>query len=204
MKLRLFSFPALGLFLLFLAGCYPEGPEYTDEYDIVVTNYDEACDFKAKKFYAMPDSVVKIDGQYDPAQGPDFIDPYYSNLIVNRIKSNLNSRGFVEVADTGMADVIILTGALEVTNITYSYWYDYWGYYYGYGWYYPYPVVSTYTTGSLIMTMIDRKALNPSGNARGVWLAVVNGLMEGASTDFVSRINKGIDQSFNQSPYLTH
>jgi hypothetical protein len=194
----------LGLFLLLLAGCYPAGPEYTDEYDIVFTNYDDATDFKSKKFYSIPDEVVAIDGSYDPATGPDFIDPTYSALIINRIKSNMTSYGYTLVADTGQADLIILPGALEVTNVTYTYWYDYWGYYYGYGWYYPYPTVTTYTTGSLIMTMIDRKNLNPSNNARVVWSGIVNGLMEGASTDFGSRINKGIDQAFRQSPYLAH
>jgi hypothetical protein len=204
MKLRLFSVPVLGLFLLLLAGCYPAGPEYTDEYDIVFTAYDDATDFKTKKFYAIPDEVVEIDGTYDPATGPDFIDPAYSALIINRIKSNMASYGYTLVADTGQADVIILPGALQVTNVTYTYWYDYWGYYYGYGWYYPYPTVTTYTTGSLIMTMIDRKNLNPSNNARVVWSGIVNGLLEGASSDFGSRINKGIDQAFRQSPYLAH
>lgn len=203
MKLRLLCIPLLGLGLLCLSGCYPEGPEYTDEYDVVFTNHDDATNFKEKVYYSMPDDVVKIDGEYDPAQGPDFINPVYSAQIVNRIKSNLNALGYIEVQDTGFADIIILTGALEVTNISYSYWYDYWGYYYGYGWYYPYPVVTSYTTGSLIMSMIDRRNLNPSDKARGIWVGIINGLMEGGG-DVAGRINKGIDQAFRQSPYLSH
>lgn len=203
MKRTILRVPILGLLFL-LAGCYPQGPEYTDEFDIVFTNYDESASFKALKYYAIPDEVVDINGNYDPAQGPEFISPQYSTLIINRIKSNMNALGYTEVADTGQADVIILPGALEVTNITYSYWYSYWDYYYGYGWYYPYTTVSTYTTGSLIMTMVDRKNLNPANKGRAIWFGVVNGLLEGASADFGSRINKGIDQAFRQSPYLSH
>src|SRR5688572_1701082 len=99
MNRRFLHIPFLGLFFL-LAGCYPQGPEYTDEFDIVYTNYDESTNFKEKKFYAMPDQVVDINGNYDPGTGPEFIDPAYSALIINRIKSNMNAIGYELVADT--------------------------------------------------------------------------------------------------------
>ncbi len=39
-------------------------------------------------------------------------------------------------------------------------------------------------------------------NYKVVWAGIVNGLLEGTSTDFPSRINKSIDQAFTQSAYL--
>ncbi|MBL0342769.1 MAG: DUF4136 domain-containing protein [Bacteroidetes bacterium] len=96
---------------------------------------------------------------------------------------------------------------LEVTSTTY--YYDYWDYYYGWyygpgygGWYYPYPVTSSYTTGTLILNMVDNKNPNPSNKGKIVWVGLVNGLLEGSSADYINRINKTIDQSFAQSTYL--
>ena len=48
------------------------------------------------------------------------------------------------------------------------------------------------------------KLVNPANKRRAIWYGIVNGLLEGASADFGSRINKGIDQAFRQSPYLSH
>ena len=50
------------LVLPMIAGCYPNGAEYTDELDIVYTNYASTFDFKTKHTFAMPDSVIKING----------------------------------------------------------------------------------------------------------------------------------------------
>jgi Domain of unknown function (DUF4136) len=198
------------LMLLFLAtsmaGCYPDGPDSIDEYDIVYTNYDDQFVFSGKPTYAMPDSVVKITGAASTGEPIEFVNQTYGKIICDRIKSNMASRGYTLVNNPSQADLVLFPSALEVTNITY--YYDYWGYYYGWyypggGYYYPYyPTVTTYTTGSLIMTIADIKNVNPSGKNKVVWLGIINGLLEGSSTDFPGRINKSIDQAFTQSTYL--
>ncbi len=61
-----------------------------------------------------------------------------------------------------------------------------------------YPSVSSYTTGTLVMTLVANGAdyIDPT---RG-WTAAANGLLSGAYN--TTRVNKAIDQAFEQSPYL--
>ena len=190
-----------------LAGCYPDGPDNVDEYDIVYTNYDQQFSFAGKRTYAIPDSVVKITGAAATGEEVSFINPIYSDLIIARIKSNMDSRGYQLVGNAAIADVVVFPSALEVTNITY--YYDYWSYYYGWyyppgygGWYYPYPVTTSYTTGTLILSMTYNNHPSPTNRDEVVWLGLVNGLLEGNNSDYPKRINTSIDQAFAQSEYL--
>jgi hypothetical protein len=48
----------LGIFLLW--GCYPQGPDYIEEMDVVITYHKDTYDFASKATYAMPDRIVKI------------------------------------------------------------------------------------------------------------------------------------------------
>jgi len=98
------------------------------------------------------------------------------------------------------ADLVLFPAAW--TNTTIYYWYDYWCWYYpyycGWGWGWGYPSVSSYTTGTLLMTLVadGDDYVEPFR----VWSAAANGLLSGAyNTD---RVLKTIDQAFEQSPYL--
>ena len=190
-----------------LAGCYPDGPDYVDEYDIVYTNYNDQYNFSGKLTYAMPDSVVKITGSVIDGEPVEFLNPTYSNLILGQIEANMLSRGYQRVNLIDDPDYVLFPSAIEITNI--SYYYDYWGYYYGWyyppyygGWYYPYPIVTSYTTGTVIMSLIDNQNFNPSDKQEAVWTGLINGVLEGASTDYAGRIRRSIDQAFTQSQYL--
>ena len=208
MKRNLYVLLVLFFLSSTMIGCYPDGPEYVDEYDIVYTNYDDGFSFGGKKTYAMPDSVVKITGSAIEGDPLEFVNQAYANNIIGRLETNMLARGYERVEMIDNPDLVLFPSAMEVTNI--SYYYDYWGYYYGWyyppyygGWYYPYyPTVTTYTTGSLFITMTDNINVNPSEKHKVVWLGIGNGLLEGTSTDFNSRISKAIDQAFAQSPYL--
>ena len=46
--------------LVTLAGCYPDGADYVEELDLVLTDYNKDFDFASKGTFAMPDSVIKI------------------------------------------------------------------------------------------------------------------------------------------------
>ena len=147
---------------------------------------------------AMPDNVVKVTG--DPDEDPEFIDEPYNTQIINMIAANMETLGWTRVVDPANADLALFPAAW--TNTTIYYWYDYWcwwyPYYCGWGWYYP-GYYSSYTTGTLVMTLIeDENAIEPYR----VWTAAINGLLSGHYNQ--SRVSKSIDQAFEQSPYLAN
>lgn len=192
-----------------LSGCYPEGAEYIDDYDLVYTDYSPTYDFQGSTTYSLPDSVVKITGNLEEGELPEKVDPIYANEILGKIRDNMNSYGWTRVNVDQDPDVVILPSMLAVTTTTVSYP-GYWGWYYpyyGYGWYYPGyypPTISSYTTGSLIIQMTNPNDVSPSETIPVVWLGVVNGLLEGTTSGMIVRIDKTVDQAFAQSQYLKH
>jgi hypothetical protein len=202
MKSRLVSlvlFASLGL----LWGCYPEGPEYVDELDIVYSNYDPEFDFQSKGTYSLPDKIVKITGDDDA--DIEYVSDLYGVPTLARIDQNMQDLGWTKV-DADVADVHLLPAAWTTTTVfNWGYWGDYWCWYYPYycggGWYYPYyPTNSSYTTGTLLMTMTDPNEESAIGSTRVVWISAINGLYQGSYN--ASRINSTIDQAFKQSSYL--
>jgi hypothetical protein len=200
----------LGLSIFLLWGCYPQESGYVNDYDIVGTNYDKEFQFSQHKTYALPDSIVSI-GDQTLTGKVVFVDQKTADLILNQIRANLNQLGWVE-KDTSVADIILLPSAFKNTNVYYYYDYAYWGWYYpgyypGYGWGYPgygypYPVASSYETGTLFMQMTYRKGIEAS-SVPVVWTGIINGLLNvGSSSSVNSRITTTINQAFKQSPYL--
>ena len=186
--------------VLILAGCYPDGAEYYEETDIVYTNYEESFDFTSKGTYSMPDKIVKVTGNIAEGEDPEFVKEPYNTQMLQKIESNMTAMGYSKIEDPKNADLVLFPAVW--TNTTVYYWYDYWCWYYpyycGWGWGWGYPSVSTFTTGTLLMTLVadGDEYVEPSI----MWTAAINGLMSGAFD--VSRVNFGIDQAFKQSPYL--
>lgn len=193
----LFVLSLLGLFW----GCYPDAQEYYSDYDIVYTNYDNTNTFTGKKNYIITDKIAKFTGNLAEGEQPEYLKEPYASQILTQIKQNMTNMGYTLVSSSSTADVALIPTAIEITTVGYyyDYWYGYWGWY---GWYYPYPITYSYTTGSLVMNLLDAKAESPDGKKRIVWTGIVNGLLEGSTTDFMNRMTKSIDQSFTQSPYL--
>ena len=198
MKTKLFYMLAL---VLILAGCYPGGAEYYEETDIVYTNYEESFDFASKGTYSIPDKIVKVTGNIAEGEDPEFVKEPYNTQILQKIESNMTAMGYSKIEDPKNADIVMFPAVW--TNTTVYYWYDYWcwwyyPYYCGWGWGWGYPSVSTYTTGTLVMTLIadGDEYVEPTT----MWTAAINGLLSGAYDG--SRVNFGIDQAFKQSPYL--
>jgi len=196
---------SLTAIVFLLTQCYPAGPDYVEELDLVYTNYDPATDFVAKKTYAIPDKIMKIDDDLVAGGDPNFVKEPYATQLIEKMKLNMANNGWTLVSKNANPgpDVLLAPVAYELTT-TYYYGGGYWDWWYGgwYGWYYPYPVTTSYSTGSLIVTMLDPKNLSPDEKMRAVWGFIINGLLEGSSSDFASRYSKGIDQAFTQSPYL--
>jgi len=197
-KILLFS-----LFIL-LAGCYPDGPEYTDELDSVYTNYSPDFNFSQPLTYSLPDGVIDVDG--NPDNSPVFIDTNFSDAIISSLKSNLNAQGWTEVDENDDPDVVVLAAAMDSNFLYYSV--DWWGWYYpghfpGWGWYYPgyYPTyISGFSVGTIVIQMTSPSGI--TGNQVPVeWVCVINGLLEGTDAYIIDRIDANIDQAFMQSPF---
>jgi hypothetical protein len=197
MKQKFLSLVLIAM-LSFLWGCYPDGAEYYEETDIVYTNYDDKYDFKSKGTYSIPDKIVKITGNLVDGEDPEFVKEPYNTQVLQKIQSNMTAMGYTKVTDPATADLVMFPAVW--TNTTVYYYYDYWCWYYPYycGWGWGYPSVSSYTTGTLLMTLVadGEEFVQPTN----VWTSAANGLMSGYYD--VTRVNSAIDQAFKQSPYL--
>lgn len=185
-----------------LWGCYPNGPDYVEELDVVLTSHNASYDFVSKTTYAMPDKIVKITGNLGEGEEPEYVPSATGNLILDRIATNMTNLGWTRVSKESKPDLLLTPGSLETTTI--YYWYDYW-YWWGYGSYYPYwgypPVsYSSYTTGTLLMTLIDPKDLETNGNPIRQWTGAGTGIM--VSGFDANRVYGAIDKAFELSPYL--
>jgi hypothetical protein len=191
---------------LLIAGCYPGGPDYVEELDVVLTHHNPDYAFGIKATYSMPDAIVKITGNLQEGQAPSFIPAGTAALVLSKIEENMTALGYERVPlSSGDADLLLLPAAWEVTTV--SYWYDYWywwygGYYPNWGWggYYPPVYVTSYTTGTLLMNLIDKTVIGANGNPVTQWSGAVNGVL--TYTYDATRVNAGIDKAFDQSPYL--
>jgi hypothetical protein len=183
-----------------LVGCYPQGPEYTEDLDVVLTNFQSGYDFSSKGTYARPDKIVKITGNLQEGDDPAYIPDATAALIFAEIDKNMQNLGYSKVDVSDDPDLLLAPASWETTTI--FYYYDYW--YWWYGGYYPgwgYPAYGgSYTTGTLLMTLIDPAVVGANGNVVLQWTGAVNGILSGAYN--ATRVNKGIDQAFAQSPYL--
>jgi hypothetical protein len=203
MRRAIYSLAFFAVQILFWS-CHPGGAEYANELDVVYTNYDKTYNFQSKGTYSLPDKVTKVTGEVGGP--PEYVNDIYGVPILAEIDANMQALGWVKVDVNNNPDIQVLPGAWKTTTIvTGGYYGGYWCWYYPYycgggGWYYPYPAVSSYTTGSLVMTIVDPALESPDGNKRVVWTGAINGILDGTYT--ASRVTKGIDQAFAQSPYL--
>ena len=186
----------LGIIVM-MGACYPQGPEYYEDLDVVYTNYDDQYDFMSKGNYAIPDKIVKITEEIINGQ-PEFVDDQFAGPMLQQMESNMNALGWTKVDDPSTADVVLFPAVW--TNTTIYYWYDYWCWYYPWycGWGWGYPRASSYTTGTLVMTLVadGDNYVDPTQ----VWTSAANGLLSGSVN--MTRVSNAIDQAFEQSPYL--
>ena len=182
----------IGSAVLF-GSCYPGDITTTAETDIVATFFDKSVDFSTKMTYARPDQVVNINDQT--------LGTSYDATIVSQIDQNMASLGFTRVTDPAQADVHIVPLAAASTWVGGSCYPAYWGGWYGYpsGWGWCYPDTYSFQTGTLLLVMVNPQSASGSP---GLWIAGINGLLEGSTAEINARINKNINQAFTQSPYL--
>ena len=188
----------LGLIIV-MASCYPGGADYYEETDVVYTNYDDQFDFKSGNgTYHIPDKIVKITGDVIEGEDPEFVKEPYNTQMLQKMESNMEALGWTKANDAENANLVLLPAVW--TNTTVYYFYDYWCWYYPYycGWGWGYPSVTSYTTGTLLMTLVadGDDYIEPTR----VWTCAANGLVSGAYN--TTRVTNAIDKAFEQSPYL--
>lgn len=230
-ELKASRLPALVLAIAVVAmssvmpSCFPNGPESPEDFDIVVTAFDDDTDFNLLTTYALADSVPIVTDPENPNQPktqpalPDSI----QQLILNTIEANMNNYGWTREIDpnNNPPDVTLVVGVSENEQygayVSYD-WYNYYGGWYigwggygpGVGWGVGYPWVPSstyftqtysYTVGTLLIEMLDLK--NPDTQnmvVKALWVGALNGLM--SSTNSEQRVTDGIDQAYLQSPFL--
>jgi len=214
------------------SGCYPVDDLLVEDLDVAATLYDKAYyspESGMNKFdelltFEVVDTIVHIVAAGDE----DNISRNYDEYVLEQVRLNMLKLGFVEEPDpeVNAADVAVTVSALSSEHEVY-YWYPYWGWYWGYYPYknadasaavtikstgspyyyyypwYPYSTYYTYQSGTVLMEMVDVARINPDVEEIPViWAGIVNGVMESSQTPMKERISKGIDQCFDQSPYL--
>ena len=195
----------LAMLPVVLLSCYPAGPEYVEDIDVTYTTFDKDFDFQSRNTYAMPDQIV-VDVEIEDGDTTYvYMKDIFADPILAAIDDNMQSRGWTKVAIFDNPDVVVTPAGISSTTYFYSYWYDWWygGWYGGWGWYYPpYYTVSSYTTGTMIITMADPNVDNdsPINQSQTAWVMAANGLFTGNYD--LARVTDAIDEAFEQSPYL--
>lgn len=212
LKLLLITVPIL---VVVVSSCYPGGPEYTSDYDLIGTDYlPDYWNTNAPTTYFMPDSLGWILDR-DEIDNIDTLTREYDEFILGEVESNLAALGYQRVASLDIQnppDVFVFTQALAVKNTSVSYipWYPWWGGYWpgwggywpGYGWGYT-PVVYSYSTGTVLIEIGDALHIDEDQKLIDiVWTAGIDGLLRSSSTSNQQFVAQSIAQAFNQSPYL--
>lgn len=213
-----------------LAACYsPPAPDDRFEDTIVVTSSDEAADFTAfQTFFVRPEIRVLDESEENqgttqtqqsvddgtPAVTVETMPAAMATSVIDSVTQNLIARGYRPAAAKNEADLAVEIVYLRAVFSDYYcyYWSDwyYWGYP-GYSYYYPYSCdTAEWRSGMMVTNVVDLKSAGPAraaapmGNSvlRGVWFSGIYGV-ESESGSSMQRAVDGIDQSFEQSPYLT-
>lgn len=197
---------------LIFASCtrYPGAADRLDEDMVVFTQYDTKANFSDYTTFAIPDSIV----YYTDSDSGRILNST-TQTLVNQIVQNMTTRGYTRVAPDQNPDLGFNVTLFKNTNIDVYYpgWYwgypgyyppDYWyGDWYGYDYWYPYyPVVTSYSVGSVQIEMVDLLNVDEENQRIYiVWSAYIRAILTGYHTP--GEIQWSVDQAFKQTPQLT-
>jgi len=213
------------LFLLMLSlsitfySCDTKSGLSVEDFDVVVTFYDDLAPFSTIRRYSMPDSVVVIFDSTSSSAGN--VTHEYDSLILSEVKKNLDAIGYTRefVPSQNPPDVFVIISAVisDRFNAAGKYdLYEYWKWYTGWtifsgwgpGWSVRYPwqqsdITYNYSIGSLVIMMLDaRDGDTAEMTIPNIWSGVINGLLVSDPASAQFRIVNNITQCFFQSPYL--
>jgi hypothetical protein len=146
---------------------------------------------------------------------PEYSQSNNALALIQAFRTNMEKLGYIYTPSNPDADLgIQLTYMIKTERFVQYYddpywWLDYPGYWspgiWGdwYGFYYPRPMVYSYSTNALVADMVDLTAEQGDGKSLEVIWSVYIGGPAGPSAAYdVQRMKASIDQAFAQSPYL--
>ncbi len=225
MKKTMLKFVMLFVITTFMISCYPGDTDYED-LDTTTTVYEKANFNPAPQSVTIFWSVTQLKGdddnniEYHGQIDNEILNTTLDNLVnlygvenvtifsVDENPSPTPSNSQVTVitpqddeadSDTRIVPAIVLRQNTGV-GIVYPpiYWYPPgWGCYYC--WYTPMPYTYDYEVGTVLLNMMDHR--NASVDSPS-WVATMRGLLSSANVFSGDRAVGGINQAFDQSPYL--
>ena len=191
----------------------PNLDKLDDDY-MVYTNYDKSFTFNSASTYYMPDSICVIGGSSSKATYLQASTSAFAKAIIDEFQTNMASRNFtlLDEADKDNADLLLTVDYVEsIYNINNyggsSWWWDYPGYWspsywgnWGGGWYYPYVISYSFTTGTVMANLANATSTEgTSSKLPIVWTSIMSGLLGNSSTQNLDLIETAINQAFIQS-----
>jgi hypothetical protein len=186
-------------------------PQDGDSEYLVYTSPAKDADFSDFTTFDIADSLLII-GQ---SAKPEYSQSNNALAIIQAFRTNMEKLGYIYTPSNPDADLgIQLTYMIKTERFVQYYndpywWLDYpgywspgiWGDWYGY--YYPRPMVYSYSTNALVADMVDLTAEQGDGKSLEVIWSVYIGGPAGPSAAYdVQRMKEATDQAFAQSPYL--
>ena len=198
--------------VLLAVACQKEPyPQDGDNEYLVYTAPAKDADFSDYTTFDIADSLLVI-GQ---SAKPEYSQSNNALALIQAFRTNMEKLGYIYTPDNPDADLgIQLTYMIKTERFLQYYndpywWLDYPGYwspgYWGdwYGFYYPRPMVYSYSTNALLADMVDLTAEQGDGKSLEIIWSVYIGGSAGPNVSYdVQRMKDSINQAFAQSPYL--
>lgn len=198
--------------VLLLAACHKEPyPQDGDNGYLVYTSPGKDVNFKNYKTFDIADSLLVI-GEKDK---PVYSQSQSALALIQAYRINMEKAGFIYTPSNPDADLgVQLTYVIKTERYVKYYddpywWLDYPGYwpsgYWGNwtGYYYPRPVVYTYTTNALLADIVNLTGEQDAGKPLEVlWTSYIGGPASSSLQLDIQRLTSAVDQAFVQSPYL--
>ena len=198
--------------VLLVAACHKEPyPQDSENEYLVYTSPGKDVDFTKYQTFDIADSLLII-GQTDK---PVYSQSQAALAIIQAFRTNMENLGYIYTpsnpdADLGIQVTYIIKTERYVQYYDSPYWWlDYPGYwpsgYWGNweGFYYPRPVVYTYTTNALLTDIVNLTGEQTEGKPLEIlWTSYIGGPAGATLQGDIKRLTTAIDQAFTQSPYL--
>jgi hypothetical protein len=198
--------------VLLAAACQKEPyPQDGDNEYLVYTSPAKDADFSSFTTFDIADSLLVI-GQ---SAKPEYSQSNNALALIQAFRTNMEKLGYIYTPSNPDADLgIQLTYMIKTERFVQYYddpywWLDYPGYWspgiWGdwYGFYYPRPMVYSYSTNALVADMVDLTAEQGDGKSlQVIWSVYIGGPAGPSAAYDVQRMKASIDQAFAQSPYL--
>lgn len=171
----------------------------------VQTTRDDKADLAGITTYFLPDKILLMEGN----KTSDWTDENAQQILA-AVAGCMDDYGYTSEADKTAAEAGLQLTYIERTTYYVAwnnpYWSSgYWGYWDD--WYYPFPTLFGFSSGTLIIEMVDLRTTSTVQEGRAnklpvVWRAFMGGLLTGSQRINLNRTIEAVDQAFAQSPYL--